>query len=90
MRVIQVSKLVDGIDFGEITGPINNPHSFNSELKFDSDSNKPSPINKAIELNIDSMEELCEACIESKYTRIIKSKRMTLIIKRLPEIYANL
>ena len=89
-RVIQVSKLVDEIDLGEIIGPIDNPHFSNSELEFDSDSNKPFLINKAIELNIDGVEELCEACIKNKKTRIVKLKRITPITKRLPEIYANL
>ena len=43
-----------------------------------------------MELNIDGVEELCEACIKSKDTRIVKSKRMTSTIKRLQEIHANI
>ena len=85
-RVIQISKLVDGINLREIIGPVDNPHSSDSELEFDSDSDKPSSIDKAIELNIDSVEKLCEACIKSKHTRIVKSKRMTLTMIRLQEI----
>ena len=81
---------MDEIDLGEITGPIDNPHSSDSELEFDSDSDKPSPINKAIELNIDGVEEFYEACIENKHHRIVKSKRMTPTLKRLQEIHADL
>ena len=43
-----------------------------------------------MKLNIDGVEELCEACIESKHTRIVKSKRMTPTTKRLQEMNANL
>ena len=89
-RIIQASKLVDRINLGEITGPVDHPHSSNSKLEFDSDSDKPSPFNKAIELNINGVEELCEACIKSKHTRIVKSKRILPTMKRLQEIYADL
>ena len=72
-RVVQVSKLVDGIDLGEITTePIDKPQSSDSEPESDSDVDKPFPINKTMELNIDDVEELCKACIESKHTRIVK------------------
>ena len=90
MRVIKVSKLVDGIDFGKITGPVDNPYSFDFEFEFNSDSDKPSPIHKVIELNIDYVEKLCEACIKSIHTRIVKLKRMTPTTKRLQKIYTNL
>ena len=90
-RVVQVSKLVDEINLGEITiEPINEPQSSNSDPKSDSDVDKPSSINKAMELNIDGMKELCKACIKSKHTRIVKSKRMTPTMRRLQEIHANL
>ena len=89
-RVIQVSKLVDGIDLGEITGPIDDSHFSDSQLEFDSDSDKPSPINKAMDLNINGVEKLCETCIKSKHTKIVKSKRMTPTTKRLQEIHTNL
>ena len=82
---------MDGIDLGEIiTEPIDEPQSSDFEPKSDSDVDKPSPINKAIELNIDGVEELCEACIKNKYTRIVKLKRMTPITRRLQEIYVDL
>ena len=82
---------MDGIDLGEITTePIDKPQSSNSEPESDSDVDKPSPINKTMELNINGVEELCKACIESKHTRIVKSKRITPTIKRLQEIHADL
>ena len=90
-RVVQVSKLVNGINLGEITTePIHEPQSSNSEPESDSDVDKLFPINKVMELNIDGVEKLCKACIESKYTRIENSKRMTPTTRRLQEIYANL
>ena len=83
-KVVQVSKLVDGINLGEvITEPIDEPQSSDSESESNSDADKPSPINKAMELNIDSVEELCEACIKNKHTRIVKLKRITPTTKRL-------
>ena len=90
VRVIQVFKLVNEINLGEIIGPINNLHSSDSKFEFDSDSNKSFPINKKIELNIDSVEKLYEACIESKDTRNIKSKKITPPAKKLQEIHVNL
>ena len=90
-RVVQVSKLVDGIELGEITTePIDKSQSFDSEAEFDSNVDKPSPINKTMELNIDGVEELYEIYIKSKHTRIVKSKRMTPTTRRLQEIHANL
>lgn len=95
-RVIQASKLVDRIDFGKVIGSDNKrylsdskPDNKNNKSNKDADS-KPITINKAIEYNLNNIEKLCEACIESKHTRIIKSKKMTLISKRLQEVYANL
>ena len=90
-RVVQVSKLVDRIDLKEITiEPIDKPQSSDSEPESDSDVDKLSPINKSMELNINNVEELCKACIKSKHTRIVKSKRMTPTMRRLQEIYADL
>ena len=90
-KIVQVSKLVDGIDLEEITTePIDEPQSSNSEPESDSDVDKPSPINKGMELNIDGVEKPCEACIESKHTRIVNSKRMIPTTRRLQEIHADL
>ena len=81
---------MDGINLGEKTGPADDPHSSNSELELDLDFDKSSSTNKAMELNINIVEELCEACIESKHTRIVKSIRMILTTKRLQKIHADL
>ena len=90
-RVVQVSKLVDEIDLGEITKePTDKPQSSNSKPESDSDVDKPSPINKAMELNIDGVKKLCEACIKSKHTRIVKLKKITPTMRRLQEIHADL
>ena len=84
VRIVQVSKLVDRINLGEIIiEPIDELQSSDFEPESDSDADKLFPINKAMELNIDSMEELCKACIESKHIRIVKSKRMTPTTRRL-------
>ena len=75
---------MDGIDLREITTePIVKPQSFDSEPKSDSDTDKLFMINKAMGLNLDVVEELCEVCIKSNYTRIVKLKKMTPTTKRL-------
>ena len=90
-RVVQVFKLIDRINLREITTePIDKTQSSDYEPESDSDTNKLSLINKAMELNIDGVEELCEACIKSKHTKIVKSKRMTPTTWRLQEIHADL
>lgn len=45
----------------------------------------PTLLNKIIE----SIEDFCDTCIESKHTRIIKYKAMTPIIQKLEKIHAN-
>ena len=95
-RVIQASKLIDGIDLGEAIGPDNKLYSSDSEPydennKSDKDADsKPTTINKTTEYNLNGVEELCETCIESKHTRIVKSKKMTPTTKRLQEVHADL
>lgn len=54
----------------------------------DSNVDKPTSIHKVI--NIDIKTELCDTCIKSKYTKIIKSKKMTLTTRKLQEIYVDL
>ena len=46
----------------------------------------PAPLNKIME----SIEDLCDTCIESKHIRIIKHKAMTATVRTLEEIYADL
>lgn len=54
----------------------------------ESETEEPAIVNKATD--IDAGAELCDACIESKHTRIVKSKRMTPTTRRLQEIHADL
>lgn len=76
-KVIQGLNLVDGIDFGEVTKPNNKLYFLDSKPnnkinKSDTDANNKSIIiNKAIEYNLNSMEKLCKAYIESKHIRIV-------------------
>ena len=84
-RVIQASKLVDGIDFGE-PGPVDESQSSD----FESCDSNDEAINKAIKHNFEDVEELCEACIESKHTRIVKLKKMTPASRKLQEVHAEL
>ena len=64
---------MDGIDLKEITIKfIDETQSSDSKPESDSDADKPSSINKAMELNIDGVEELCETCLKKKHTRILK------------------
>lgn len=91
MIVFLASKLVDEIELGETLSLSNNKSSYFSKSKFkndsDADTNYTSTsMNKIIE----DVEELCKACIESKYTRILKSKKITSIIKHFQEIHADL
>lgn len=82
MRVVQITELVGGIDLREISGLTNKSYSYNSEFNNDSNADAnimPAPINKIIK----DVEELCKACIKSKYMRIIKLKKITPTIKRL-------
>lgn len=50
-------------------------------------------LNKIISTGIDlnhSVEQLCDPCIESKYTKIVRYKKMTPTTHKLKEIYADL
>ena len=40
--------------------------------------------------NPDDKEQLCKAYVEIKHTKIVKSKNITPIIKKLQEVYVNL
>lgn len=92
-RIIQASKLVDGIDLNEEepTNANEEQHSSSgseSDENIDSDVDKPAPIHEAI--NVNSEMELCDTCVESKNTKIVKSKRMTPTTRRLQEIHTDL
>lgn len=93
MGVIQASKLIDRIDPRKRPEVADKSYFSNSETNDNSDkdsNNQPGLINKIINYTIKGIEELREACIESKYARIVKSKRMTLTIRKLQEVHANL
>lgn len=53
-----------------MTELIDKPQFSNFESQSNLDTNKPYPINKTIELNINSMEELCEACIKANTSEL--------------------
>lgn len=93
-KVVQASKLVDEIDLEKATSPDNELHSFDSEFDNEDSNtdtdNKPTTINKVSENDLKYIEQLCKTFIKSKYTRIIKSKKMTLITRRLQEVHADL
>lgn len=67
----------------------------NSDL--DSDNNEQL-LNKIINTSNDNLEgckntnieKLCNLCIKSKYTKIVKHKKMTFVTRKLQEIYADL
>ena len=91
-RVAQASKLVDGINLGEASRQIDESYSSDSELNNNSDKDIDTctPIHKTTEQISEEVEELCKAYIENKYTRIVKSKKMTPTTKRLQKVHADL
>lgn len=86
-KIVQAAKLIDGINLREVVCPDN--ELYFSNFKSDNKSsninvnNESTVINKVIENNLEYIKQPCKAYIKSKYTRIIKSKKMMLIIKRL-------
>lgn len=61
----------------------------------DSDNGKksePDDINNLAPLNniTDCIKHLCDTCIESKYTKIVKHKAITPTVQKLGEIYTDL
>lgn len=54
-----------------------------------SNSNKSTIINKVTDID-KKIAKLCDTCIENKYTRIVKAKRIILITRKFQEIYADL
>lgn len=88
-RVIQASKLADRIDLGGEISSDDRAHSFDSESNKKDAENKPAPINKAID-SLEITEQLCKAYVESKHTRIVKSKGMTPTTKKLQEVHIDL
>lgn len=88
--IIQASRLIDGINLDKLADKVNKSQysSFNSDsndnIKF---GKEPAPIHKVIK---DEDAKLCDIYIKSKYTRIMKSKKMTLTNRKLKEIHVDL
>lgn len=101
---METSKLLDEIDITTDNGQPEERFSFDSEDN-NEDKNLESSLNNSFTLTTillnkitstssidldDVIKQLCDPCIESKYTKIIKHKKMTLTICRLQEIYIDL
>lgn len=91
-KVVQASKLVNGINLREESGFINKSYSSDSkpDNNSDVDAGVLASINKVTEHNSKGMEEFCKAFMKNKHTRIVKSKKMTLMTKRLQKVYVDL
>ena len=93
MRVIQVSKVVDRIDLGELEQIEETYYSNSKSEENDSDTeviHEFAHIGKVTEYSLGRIEELYEACIKSKYTRIVSLKKMTVKTRKLQEVHAHL
>lgn len=88
-RVVQAFKLVNKIDFGEATS-FNESHFSDFKPENKNSDNKLTIINKVTENDLKCIEQLCEACIKCKYTRIVKSKKMTPTTRVLQKVYVDL
>lgn len=91
-KVVQASKLIHGIDFKEVLRPVNKSYfsKFKSNNNLDANIDIFASINKVIKYNSKGVEKLYKAYIESKYTKIVKLKKITSIIRRLQKIHTNL
>lgn len=103
-KVVKISKLVDGIDIMINNGQQEKRFSFDSKNNNEDEILKSSPnnlltltiilLNKItstsnIDLN-NNVKQLCDFCIESKYTKIVRHKKITFIIHKVQEIYTDL
>ena len=82
--------MIDGINFEKI---IDLKESSSSDFKPENKNSDNEPtivINKVIENKLKCKEEISETWIKNKHTQIIKSKKMTPIIRKLHKIHANL
>ncbi len=89
IRVIQTSKLADGINFGGEISSDDEVFSSNSKPDKEDAKNESAPINEVID-SLGIIEQLYVAYVKSKYIRMIKSKSMTLTTRKLQEIYIDL
>lgn len=86
MKVIKALKLVNRIDLEDIPKVIKESYSSNSKSNNNSNengNNQSVSINKVIDYNIKDRKELSKACIENKHIKVVKSKKMTPIIRKL-------
>lgn len=88
-RVMQASKLADGIDLGGEISADDGAHLSDSKPDKKNAENKPTSINKAIDSS-ETTKQLCETCVQSKHTRIIKTKNMTSTTRKLQEVHIDL
>ncbi len=78
--------MIDEINLKKVLGSVNNLHS--SDLKPDNNLNVNANnmlifTNKVIKYNLNSgIEELCKACIKSKYIKIVKLKKIMLMTRK--------
>lgn len=96
VQIIQAFKLVDGIKLLDATISNSNDNQFSSDLEADDGKRSNPDIDMHITPTptlpnkiIKSIEDLCDMCIKSKYTRIIKHNAMILTVQKLEKIYAN-
>lgn len=91
-KIIQISKLINGINLKEDFANASENQYLNSESEsndnVDSNANNLASIYKVISIDIEA--KLCNTCVESKYTKIDKSKRMISTTQRLQEIFTDL
>ena len=103
-RVIETFKLVDRIDIIIDNGQQEERFSSDSEDNNKDENLEPclnnppalttTLLNKTINTSSidldDDVEQLCDHCIESKHTKIVRHKKMTLTTRKLQEIHADL
>lgn len=89
-QIIQISKLVDGIKLSDADIRYSNNNRFSSESN-NKEQSEPDKVHNPTLLNkiTEGIKDLCDTCIKSKHTRIIKHKVMTLTIQKLEEIYVD-
>lgn len=87
-RVVQASKFVDKIDLGGRVR-FDKSHFSDFEPENKDSNNEPAIVNKISKNNLECIKQLCNICIVSKYTKIVRYKKMTLIIYKFQKIYTN-
>ena len=100
VRVVLTSKLTDGINIIIDGGQVENYRLFSdSENDSEVENLEPDPtnnnnysstlINQVIDSN-NVVKQLCNPCIESKYMKIVKYKKITPTTRKLQEIHVDL